>query len=84
MFDFFETAPIVYAMGFLDVDYKVTVTVTHETEMGMTTTVLNVPILGDNSKQTLEINIEFVKQIKVDMARSGKSNTVVVTPISVS
>ena len=72
VFEFVEPAEIVYAMGFLDIDEPgSTVTVSHMTEEGMVSTVLDLPDLGDNSKQILEINIGSVKEIKVTLAGSG-------------
>lgn len=72
VFDFAEPVKYVSAMGFLDVDEEaVTLTVSHMVEEGMTTTVLPVPQLGDNSKQTLDIGIENVIQMKLVLKRSG-------------
>ena len=72
VFDFVEPAELVYKMGFLDIDEDDTsLMVSHMTEEGMLTTVFDVPLLGDNSKQTLEINIANVKQIKVTFSGSG-------------
>ena len=70
IFDFDEPAEVVYSMGLLDIDYKTTVTVFHMIGEKMEETVFKVPILGDNLKQTLEINIENVKQIKLTATRS--------------
>ena len=72
VFDFFEPATIVYGMGFLDIEEESTVTISHMTDSGMTMeTAFALRLLGDNSKQTLEINIENVKEIKVTLGGSG-------------
>ena len=72
IFDFVEPAVLVYEMGFLDIDeLQSTVVVSHITEIGMMTTQFDISPLGNNSKQTLEINIKDVKQIKVTFPGSG-------------
>jgi hypothetical protein len=71
-FDFVEPAEFVYEMEFLDTDYPIAVTVTHIMSSGREVeTVFDLPLLGDNAKQKLEINIANVKQVKVDLTRSG-------------
>ena len=72
VFDFADPVEFVYGIGFLDVDEEdATVTVTHVTDEGLTMTVFEVPLLGDNSKQTLDIRIENVTQIKLSLDPSG-------------
>ena len=72
VFDFAEPVDYVSAMGFLDVDEEgAKLIVSHLLEEGMMTSVLEIPQLGDNSKQTLEIGIENVIQIKLTLERSG-------------
>ena len=71
VFDFFSPAQLVYEMTFLDIDYETKVEVIHETDSGIESTVFDLPLLGDNSKQALEINLENVRQILVKFARSG-------------
>lgn len=71
VFDFDEPAEIVYAMGVLDIDYESSITVSHLVDGKIVKTVMNLKLLGDNSYQTLEINIAFVKQIKLTLSRSG-------------
>ena len=71
IFDFFEPAQVVYEMHFLDIDYATKVEVIHEVSSGLTSTTFNLPLLGDNAKQSLEINLEFVSQILVKFSRSG-------------
>ena len=71
VFDFFTPAKMVYTMGFLDIDYATTVEVEHRTQMGIMSTVFDLELLGDNSKQELTIDIENVLRIKVKLTRSG-------------
>ena len=72
IFDFVVPAEEVLEMTFLDIDYETSVTVTHDMDDGMEAeTVFDLPLLGDNSKQTLEINIQNVKQVKVTFTSSG-------------
>lgn len=71
-FNFVETALFVASMGFLDIDNRASVTVYHVMNDGMEAeTRYNLPQLGDNSYQELEINIDFVTKIVVQFARSG-------------
>ena len=42
----------------------------------MVDTDFNLPLLGDNSVQTLEINLEDVKQIKLTLRRSGAVSSI--------
>ena len=72
VFDFLVPATTVGEMGFLDIEDATRVTVTHLTKNGDSVeTGFDLPLLGDNSKQTLEINLENVQQIRVEMAASG-------------
>ena len=71
VFDFFSPAQYVYEMTFLDVDDETTVEVIHETDSGLASTVFNLQLLGNNSKEVLEINLENVRQILVTFSRSG-------------
>ena len=71
IFDFEVPAEIVYSMGILDIDYASSLTVSHLVDGDMDETVFNLELLGDNSYQTVEINIENVKQIKLTLSRSG-------------
>lgn len=63
----------VYEIGLLDIDYATSVVVVYEKndEGELDEYELTVPLLGDNSKQTLEINQDSVKWIKVMFSRSG-------------
>ena len=72
VFDFVEPPETVYSMGFLDIDYETTVTVVYMDADGeMEVAVYDLPLLGDNSKQTLDINLPNVKEIMVSFTRSG-------------
>ena len=71
-FDFTTTAPYVYDMQFLDIDYASSVTVTYFTETGvLSEKVINLALLGDNAVSTEIINTANVKHLKVTFARSG-------------
>lgn len=72
VFEFVEPAEFVYSMMFLDIDYETTVTVVYMNEEGnMSVKVYDLPLLGDNAKQTLDINLPNVKEIIVSFSRSG-------------
>ena len=71
IFTFVHPAALVYSMGFLDTDDGIVVKVSHTTEEGTVETKFDLPVYGDNSKQTLEINIKNVKQVTVTFAQSG-------------
>ena len=70
-FKFQNPAQYVYELGFLDIDYASKVEIFHETDTGMASTVFNLPLAGDNGKQTLTIDTENVREIKVTFSRSG-------------
>jgi hypothetical protein len=62
----------VYEIGLMDVDYETTLTVAYQGESGMKVTKnINVPRLGDNSVQTVPINLANVYQVKLTLTRSG-------------
>ena len=62
----------VYEIGLLDIDYATSVVVVYENESGdIENDELKVPLLDDNSKQTLQINQARVRWIKVMFSRSG-------------
>jgi len=63
-FDFVEPALAVYEMGFLNTDDGTSVKVLHIMDENITKTVLDLPVYGRNSKQTLKINIENVTLFK--------------------
>jgi hypothetical protein len=76
----------VYEIGLLDIDYATSVVVVYEKEEGseeLDEYELTVPILGDNSKQTLEINQERVRWIKVMFSRSGAVTYIKFCPLEV-
>ena len=70
-FDFIETAQEVYEIGLLDIDYAASITVVQETAEGTSQKTIRVPLMGDNSKQTVPINLENVKQLKLNLSRGG-------------
>lgn len=63
----------VYDIGLLDIDYETSVVVVYEKDEEGTLDEyeLEVPILGDNSYQTFEINKGSVRWIKVMFSKSG-------------
>ncbi len=75
----------VFNIGLLDIDYETSLVVIHETEEGeLTEYTIDVPILGDNSFQILEINQERVRWIKVMFSRSGAVTFVKFCPLVVT
>ena len=67
-----EGGNYVYEIGLLDIDYAATVVVVYEKSPGeLDEYEIAVPLLGDNSFQTLIIDQANVKWIKVMLARSG-------------
>jgi hypothetical protein len=69
--EFPDEAKYVYEMGLLDIDYAATLTVYHRTDEGVTKTVFNLQLLGDNAAQVQEINIENVQKMVLNLSRSG-------------
>jgi flagellar hook assembly protein FlgD len=72
IFTFVQPAAVICSMGFLDTDNGIVVKVSHTTEEGTVETKFDLPVYGDNSKQTLEINIKNVKPVTVTFAQSGE------------
>jgi hypothetical protein len=67
-----EGGQYVDEIGLLDIDYAMIVVVVYEDENGtIEEDTLDVPLLGNNSKQVLDINQERVRWIKVMFGRSG-------------
>jgi hypothetical protein len=59
-------------LGLLDVDYEVSIIVDYDNGNGsIATRIIQVPILGDNSFQVVEIDQANVKWLKVVFTRSG-------------
>jgi len=71
VFDFAPPGAIVHELGLLGIDRTAPVIVTHETESGEFQKRFNLRVLGSNSKQTLEINLENVKQVILDLSGNG-------------
>jgi hypothetical protein len=70
-FDFPDMIDFVYDLGLLDMDDATSITVLYDTGRGMEASIIDVPILGDNSVQRVRINKENVIQIRVNLTRSG-------------
>lgn len=66
--EFNPPAIFVNRIGLLDVDYKTDLIVT---QTDGTVTVIPVPILGDNSKQSVLINLPDVSKIELVLTQSG-------------
>ena len=71
VFDFTTTAEYVFKMGFLDLDYEASLTIVQEIGTGRTESIILLPLLGDNSAYTADIDLPNVKQIRLKLARSG-------------
>ena len=72
VFDYVERAELLIEMGFLDVSIGSTVTVYHSMADGMEAeTEFNLPRIGENGKQVLEINIENVSKVVVVFGGGG-------------
>jgi len=72
VFDFEPVANKVYEIGLLDIDYETSITVMYESlSDNISTKTIQVPLLGDNSFQVVEVGIDNVKQLVVTMKRSG-------------
>jgi hypothetical protein len=67
-------------IGLLDVDYATEILVVYETEYGFKEYSIPVPLLGDNSAQTVRIDQINVKWIKVIFARSGAVTSITFCP----
>jgi glucose/arabinose dehydrogenase len=61
----------VYEIGLLDVDYDCSLSVLYETDKGTKEEKITVPLLGDNSVQTVSVNKNNVKQIQLNASRSA-------------
>ena len=70
-FVFAPTMANVYEIGLLDVDYDCSLSVLYETDEGIKEEKIQVPLLGDNSVQTVSINKNNVKQIQLNASRSA-------------
>jgi hypothetical protein len=72
VFEFVEPAELLIEMGFLDVSIGSAVTVYHSMQDGMEAeTLFNLPRIGENGKQVLEINIVNVRKVKVVFGGGG-------------
>ena len=80
-FDFTSASNYVYSIGLLDVDYKTTIRITYKSDAGSTETkAIQVPILGDNSYQTVPIDTANVVKLVVDATRSGAVSSIRLCP----
>jgi hypothetical protein len=68
-------------IGLLDIDYKTKMVIEFNRSSGVTRRTVNVPLLGDNSYQVIDINIESVKSITLKLSRSGSVSFVSFCPI---
>ena len=68
MFDFSSNVKSVNEIGLLDVDYATSITVYHDVSE---VTVIKVDQLGDNSFQTVPINLGNVTAMALNLTRSG-------------
>ena len=69
LFDFAADVSYVSEIGLLDIDYETMITIFYYGKDDID--VIDVPLLGDNSVQTISINKSNVKQVRVDFTRSG-------------
>ena len=76
-----EGGNYVYEIGLLDVDYATKVVIVYEKSPGtLEEYEITVPLLGDNSYQTVIIDQANVKWIKVMFARSGAVTSITFCP----
>jgi len=59
------------SIGLVDIDYASSIVVVYETKYGFKEYTITVPLLGDNSAQTIDIKQDNVRWIKVMLSRSG-------------
>lgn len=71
--DFSPPAEAIYELSLLDVDYPISITVVYLDSDGDTRErrPIDVPITGDNSFQTVDIQEEDVVQLRLTLKRSG-------------
>jgi len=67
----FKWGQYVDSIGLVDIDYKTTITVAYKSKYGLKYYDINVPELGDNSKQTVDIKQKDVVWLKLNFTRSG-------------
>lgn len=68
---FQEEGQYVKEIGVLDVDYKAKLIVEFNHSSGIALRTMIIPLLGDNSYQVLDIDIESVRSMKLELTRSG-------------
>lgn len=69
LFDFSPDVSYVSQIGLLDIDYETTINVFYDEKDNID--VIDVPLMGDNSVQTISIDKSNVKQLRVDFTGSG-------------
>ncbi len=80
-FDFTSASNYVYSIGLLDVDFKTMLRITYKSDAGTTETkIIQVPILGDNSYQTVPIDTANVEKLVVFATRSGAVSSIRLCP----
>jgi len=58
-------------IGLLDVDYEAELIVEFNHSSGVARRTMNIPLMGDNSYQIINVDIEGVRSMKLDLTRSG-------------
>lgn len=72
IFNFVTKADKVYEIGLLDIDYEANIDIVYHDDDGKkVTATVDIPLLGDNSFQVVELNYDNVSQMKLNLSRSG-------------
>lgn len=69
-------------IGLLDVDYEAKLLVEFNHSSGKALRTMHIPLLGDNSYQVINIDVEGVTSMKLDLRRSGSISFVSFCPTS--
>jgi hypothetical protein len=89
-FNFSQSTQFVAEIGLMDIDkLNSKIIIVYEGEVGLAQKTIDIPVYGDNSVQTLPINIANVRQLLVNLKDSGavtfiKFTTTMVTPAPTS
>lgn len=67
-------------IGLLDVDYSARLYVQFDHSSGTALRTMNIPLLGDNSYQVIDIDIEGVRSMTLELSRSGAISHVTFCP----
>jgi hypothetical protein len=68
---FQEGGQYVHQIGLLDVDYEAKLRVEFNHSSGVALRTMIIPLLGDNSYQVIDVDIEGVRSMKLELRRSG-------------